>query len=149
MHLKRYVVAMAAVCVLAMSGLAGTAAAQTTQNGLVNISLTNTTVQVPIGVAANGCDVTVAAIATVVRSGGSTTCTAVSTATVPVTVGTPPAGATTQTGLVNVSLTNTTIQVPIAAAINLCGVNVAILAVLQQTPASPASCTATAHSGSG
>jgi hypothetical protein len=147
MRMKRYLAAVSTVAVLALTGLAGTAGAQTTQNGLVNISLTNTTVQIPIGIAANVCDVNVAALATLVRTGGSTTCTAVADATaMPVTVGTAPAGSTTQNGLVNVSLTNTTIQVPIAAAVNLCDVNVAILAVLTT---SPASCTATSHSGAG
>jgi hypothetical protein len=146
MRLKATVVA--ALTALSLAVGAAPAAAQTNQTGLVNISLTNTTVQVPIGIAANVCDVTVGVLATVVQNGTRTDCTAVSTATVPVTVGTPPAGATNQTGLVNVSLTNTTIQVPIAAAINLCGVNVAILAVLQQT-AGGASCDAIAHSSSG
>lgn len=128
-------------------GFAGSASAQTTQNGLVNISLTNTTVQVPIGVAANVCDVNVALIATLVNTGGSTACTAVADATAqPVTVGSAPAGSTTQSGLVNVALTNTTVQVPVAAAVNLCGVNAAILAVLASPPAS---CTAQSHSHAG
>ena len=61
--------------------------------------------------------------------------------------GTAPAQTTNQTGLVNVSLTNTTIQVPIAAAVNLCGLNVAILAVLEST--GPASCTAMSNSHAG
>jgi hypothetical protein len=66
----------------------------------------------------------------------------------PVTVGSAPAGSTTQNGLVNVALTNTTIQVPIAAAINLCGVNAAVLAVLQQNGGG-ATCTAQSHSQAG
>src|SRR5919204_4332321 len=147
MRIKGYLAAVSAVAVLALTGIAGTAGAQTTQNGLVNVSLTNTTVQIPVGIAANVCDVNVAALATLVRTGGATTCTAVADAVaMPVMVGTAPAGSTTQNGLVNVALTNTTIQVPIAAAVNLCDVNVAILAVLTATPAS---CTATSHAGAG
>jgi hypothetical protein len=144
MHVKRYLAAASIVAVLGLSGLAGTASAQTTQTGLVNISLSNTTVQVPVSIAANVCGVNVAALATLIST-GPTTCNATSgSTTVPLTVG-GPAGSTTQTGLVNVSLTDTVVQVPIAAAVNLCGVNVAILAVLQST--GPASCTATSHSG--
>jgi hypothetical protein len=146
-RIKRYFAAFACIGVLALAGFGSTASAQTRQNGLVNISLTNTTVQIPVGLAANICGLNVAAIATLVQTDSQTTCftTADSQA---VMIGSAPAGSTTQNGLVNVSLTNTTIQVPIAAAINLCGVNVAILAVLQQT-ASGAICDATAHSHAG
>jgi len=147
MRFKRYLAAVSAVAALGLTALSSTAAADTTQNGLVNISATNTTVQVPIAIAANICNVDLAVLAVQRRTGGSTPCTAVSTATVPVTVGQPPAGSTTQNGLVNVSLTNTTIQVPIAAAINLCGVNAAILAVQQILGGAAGSCTATANSG--
>ena len=150
MRVKRYLAAVSAVAVFALTGLAGTAPAQTTnQTGLINVSLTNTTVQVPVSIAANICGVNVGALATLISS-GSTTCNATSSsdAVVPLTIGTPPSTATTnQTGLVNVSLTNTTIQVPIAAAVNLCGLNVAILAVLEST--GPASCTATSNSHAG
>jgi hypothetical protein len=149
MHAKKYVAALVSVATLALGGLGGTASAQTTQNGLINISLSNVTVQVPVGIAANVCDVTVGVLSTVTQSGGMTTCTAVADATaMPVMVGSAPSGPTTQNGLVNVSISNTTIQVPIAAAINLCGVNAAILAVLQQTGGG-ASCTATSHSSAG
>jgi len=147
MRLKRYLAAVSVVAALGLTALSSTAAADTTQNGLVNISATNTTVQVPIAIAANICDVDLAVLAVQRHTGGSTTCTAVSTATVPVTVGQAPAGSTTQNGLVNVSLTNTTIQVPIAAAVNLCGVNAAILAVQQILGGAAGSCTATAKSG--
>lgn len=150
MRVKRYLAAVSTVAVLGLTGAAGTAPAQTTtQTGLINISLTNTTVQVPVSIAANVCGVNVAALATLIAPTGSTTCMATSGATAtPVTVGTPPSTATTtQTGLVNVALTNTTIQVPIAAAVNLCGLNVAILAVLEST--GTASCTATSNSHAG
>jgi len=109
---------------------ASTASAQTTQNGLVNINLEDVTVQVPIGVAANVCDVNVALLATLVDAGETTACTAVADSTAGnVTVGAPD-GTTTQNGLINVNLSNVTIQVPIAAAVNICDVNAAILAVL-------------------
>ena len=48
--------ALAATGALALTG-AGSAQAATQQEGLVNVSLTNTTVQVPVAVAANICQV--------------------------------------------------------------------------------------------
>ena len=123
---------------------ASTASAQTTQTGLVNINLEDVTVQVPIGVALNVCDVNVGLLATVIDAGTDTTCTAVANATAQnVTVGSAPDGATTQTGLVNVNIKDVVVQVPIAAAVNICDVNVAILAVLQDV--GPAQCDAKAR----
>ena len=128
-------------------GFAGSASAQTTtQNGLVNVSLSDTTVQVPVSLAANICGVNVGVLSTIL-AGGPTTCNATSSsgATVPLTVGGP--ATTIQSGLVNVALTNTTVQVPISAAANLCGLNVAILAVLESP--GTAQCTATSQSNAG
>ena len=127
--MRRVLVCLFAALTLGLGAGATTATAQTTQNGLVNINLDNVTVQVPIGLAANVCDVNVAVIATLVDT-GTTRCDAVADSSAKnVTVGAP-TGTTTQNGLVNVNLSNVTIQVPIAAAINICDVNVAILAVL-------------------
>jgi hypothetical protein len=50
---------------------------------------------------------------------------------------------TTQSGLVNVNLSNVTVQVPIAAAVNICDVNAAVLAALSDVAGS--SCAATAN----
>ena len=139
-----------AALVAAVSCLAGTASAgaQTTQNGLVNLNLQDVTVQVPVGVAANVCDVNVAVLANLVDTGAAQTCTAVANATAqPVTVGSPTPGATTQNGLVNVNLSNVTIQVPIAAAVNICDVNAAVLASLSDVAG--ASCNAQSHSRAG
>jgi ChpA-C len=146
MRVKRYLAAVSTVAALGLTGLAGTAPAQTTQNGLVNLNVSGNTVQVPISIAANVCGVNVALLANLIST-GTTTCnvTATSGATTPVTVG--GSGPTTQTGLVNVNISDNIVQVPIAAAVNLCGLNVAILAVLTST--GPASCTATSHSHAG
>jgi len=135
-----------AAFVAAISCLAGASAAsaQTHQNGLVNLNLENITVQVPIGVAANVCDVNVAVLANLVDAGQTQPCTALAnTDASAVTVGAP-TGTTTQNGLVNVNLSNVTIQVPIAAAVNICDVNAAVLAALADVAGS--SCTATANS---
>ena len=130
---------VAAVSCLAASGTVG---AQTTQNGLINLNLDNVTVQVPIAVAANVCDVNIAILANLVDT-ATTTCTAVANSTgKAVTVGAP-TGTTTQNGLVNVNVSNTTIQVPIAAAVNICDVNAAVLAALSDVGGS--SCDARAR----
>jgi hypothetical protein len=136
-----------AAFVAAVSCLAGAASAgaQTTQNGLVNLNLEDITVQVPIGVAANVCDVNVAVLANLVDTGAADTCTAVANSTArDVTVGAPSSGSTQQSGLVNVNLSNITVQVPIAAAVNICDVNAAVLASL--TDVAGASCDAKANS---
>src|SRR5436305_11355095 len=117
--MRRVLACSFAALTLALGVSAGTAGAQTTQNGLVNLNLENITVQVPIGIAANVCDVNVAVIANLVDTGAADTCTAVATATAKdITVGSPAAGTTTQNGLVNVNVSNVTVQVPIAAAVN-------------------------------
>jgi hypothetical protein len=134
----------ALVAAVSCLGVASTAAAQTTQNGLVNLNLENITVQVPIGVAANVCDVNIAVLANLVDTGATDTCTAVADSTArDVTVGAPAPGTTTQSGLVNVNLSNVTIQVPIAAAVNICDVNAAVLASLSDVAG--ASCDAQAR----
>ena len=142
--MRRVLACSFAALTLALGAGAGSAGAQTTQNGLVNLNLENITVQVPIGVAANVCDVNVAVLANLVDTGAADTCTAVANATAQdVTVGAP-TGTTTQNGLVNVNLSNVTIQVPIAAAVNICDVNAAVLASL--TDVAGASCDAQANS---
>ena len=133
-----------AVAALSLSIGAGSAGAQTTQEGLVNLNLENITVQVPIGVAANVCDVNVAVLAELVDAGAADTCTAVADSTArDVTVGAPTPGATQQSGLVNVNISDVLVQVPIAAAINICDVNAAVLASL--TDVAGASCDARAR----
>ncbi len=110
----------------------------TTQKGLVNLSLTDTTVQLPIALAANVCGVAVNVLATATATSPvNCTATGVSTATRNKGGG---GNNTRQNGLVNVAITDTTIQVPIAIAANICGVAVNILAT--QTFTSPVTCTA-------
>jgi hypothetical protein len=55
-----------------------------------------------------------------------------------------PTGTTTQNGLVNVNVSDVIVQVPIAAAVNICDVNAAVLAALSTVGG--ASCDATANS---
>ncbi|MFL5952165.1 MAG: hypothetical protein ACJ74M_11235 [Gaiellaceae bacterium] len=142
----RATMAAFAAALLCLAG-ASAASAQTHQNGLVNLNLENVTVQVPIGVAANVCDVNVAILANLVDTDTAQQCTALAnTAASAVTVGAP-TGTTTQNGLVNVNVSNVTIQVPIAAAVNICDVDAAVLAALSDVGGS--SCDATANSSAG
>ena len=116
---------VAAAGALALGSAAVPASAATNQQGLVNVSLTGTTIQVPIGVAAAVCGVQ----ANVIASNnflGNTTCTSTSRSTA--TGGGGGGGSTNQSGLVNVALTDTTVQIPIGVAADVCGVAVNLLA---------------------
>ena len=123
--MRKFSTALASACVMALATATG-AMAQTSQTGLVNVNVEDNVVQVPIAIAANICDVTVAVLAADIAD-GSATCTALSTATSTATV-TPRSGNTRQDGLINVNLSDNTVQIPIAAAVNVCDVDVVVLA---------------------
>jgi hypothetical protein len=104
---------------------AGPASAQT-QEGLVNLDVSGNTVQVPVGIAANVCDVNVAVLvndfldqAAKCDAGADSQAIAVSSA--------DPGATGDQSGLVNVRINNNTVQIPLAVALNVCDVNVAVL----------------------
>jgi hypothetical protein len=121
---SRALVAVAAACSLGLFG-AGTASAQNVQEGLVNVAVEDVTVQLPIAIAANVCDVNVAVLAEIADAGGTCTATADSAATAgPSGNG----GPTRQEGLVNILVDDVVVQVPVALAANVCDVNVALLA---------------------
>jgi hypothetical protein len=124
---RRFMAAVVATGTLSLMGATSVSAQQ--QTGLVNINVSDNVIQVPIGIAANICDVKVIALSAGIADTGETTCTAISTATAEATV-TPGSGggAASQTGLVNVNLENNTIQIPVAAAANVCDVDIVILA---------------------
>src|SRR3954462_2060973 len=122
--LPRRVVASAAATAACL-GIAAAPAPAAQQDGLVNVDLTGNTIQVPIGVAANVCDVSVAALSTN-TFGGDSVCTAVSRPSAQGGGG-GGGGGGVQRGLVNVSVTDNTVQVPIGIAANVCDVTVALL----------------------
>jgi hypothetical protein len=115
-----------AVLVVSIAAMAMPASASAQQEGLVNVDISGNNVQVPIGIAANICDVNVAVLvddfldsaapcrsdaqgrAVFVDSGGP---------------GEPQA----QTGLINISISGNNVQIPVAAALNVCDINVAVL----------------------
>ena len=116
----RAVVTVAATAALAVGVTAGPASAATQQQGLVNVSLTD--INVPIGIAANVCNVS----ANVLASQNFTDlgdCTAISEAT---TTGGHSGNNTRQRGLVNVSVSD--VNVPIGVAANVCNVSANVLA---------------------
>jgi len=136
----------AAIGVTGLLGFGATGAVEAAprQDGLVNVALVDTTVQVPIAVAANICDVDVNVLAAQLAV-GDTTCTAGTTATA---VDRGDSGGNSnarQTGLVNIFAADTTIQVPLAVAANLCDIKVNVLS--RQVAAGDTTCDAVADSG--
>ena len=118
----------AAIASIAGAGLGLTAttasAAPVTQEGLVNVNLTDVTVQAPIALAANVCDVSVAVLVDQL-SDGSAPCDA--SAVPGAMVETEDGGPVTQSGLVNVNVTDLVVQVPIGIAANVCDVTAGVL----------------------
>jgi hypothetical protein len=111
--------------------LAAPGLAQNQQEGLVNVAVEDVTIQLPIAVAANVCDVNVAVLAEVADQGGTCRGTADSAAS----AGPSGNGSTRQEGLVNVLIDDVVVQVPVALAANICDVNVAVLAEIADEPA--------------
>jgi hypothetical protein len=118
--------AVLATAVLSV-GLATPAAAQPTQSGLVNVVVSNNTVQVPIAVAANVCGLQVGILAQQLRQ-GPVDCQATANAVATRSNGGGGGGGGAQQGLVNLAITDNTIQVPVGIAANICGVQAAVLA---------------------
>ncbi len=122
---KGFVTLLTAVCMAVAATVAPATAAN--QNGLVNINLEDNVVQVPVAVAANVCNVDVAVLVGLLADTGSTVCNADAFSGATVTGRQQGGGNTRQNGLINVNLENNTIQIPIAAAANICDVTVAVL----------------------
>lgn len=123
--MRKITTTLALACAMALATATG-AMAQTSQTGLVNINVEDNVVQVPIAIAANICDVTVAVLATDL-SDGTATCDALAESGATVTPS-GPGGPTQQDGLINVNLSNNTVQIPVAIAANVCDVDVLVLA---------------------
>jgi hypothetical protein len=112
---------------IAVSLCIAAAPASAQQTGLVNLTIEGNTVQVPIAIAANVCDVNVAILVGDLRDDAAS-CTAdgKAVAIAPSAEG-DGMGNGEQTGLVNVIIADNIVQVPVAAAVNICDVNVAVL----------------------
>jgi hypothetical protein len=129
---------------LAVSLCIAAAPANAQQQGLVNVDISGNTVQVPIAVAANICDVNVAVLVSDLRDDAAM-CNATGDADAITPAGPGGGGGGgDQTGLVNVIISGNTVQVPLAVAANVCDVNVAVLVDMLNDSA--ATCTADASS---
>jgi c-di-AMP phosphodiesterase-like protein len=135
-------VALVAAALLVLSLGAVPAQAQT-QEGLVNVNVSDVTVQIPLAIAANICDVNVNLLAEQLRDGGAV-CDANATSDAVFDPEVEDGEAPTQEGLVNVNVSNVIIQVPVAVAANICDVNVNVLA--RQLRGGGAACDAAAES---
>jgi hypothetical protein len=111
------ITALVATAAMSLAGT-GVAQAQTNQEGLVNVSITD--VQIPIGIAANVCQVS-ANVITAASGNQAGDCDAVSRPSAHQGGG----GSTRQRGLVNVSVDD--VQVPIGVAANICQVSVNVI----------------------
>jgi hypothetical protein len=123
---RRVLATGATAALLSFGAFASPADAATRQNGLVNVALTDTTVQVPVAVAANVCGVGVGVLSAALVQ-GPVDCSALGGADA-TRVDNGGNDNTNQSGLVNVSATDTTVQVPIGIAANICGVAASVLA---------------------
>ncbi|GAB3301328.1 hypothetical protein GCM10027451_04470 [Geodermatophilus aquaeductus] len=123
----RTLTAATALAAGATVGLAAPAAAQPPdQSGLVNVNISDLDVQIPIGIAANICDVDVAVLVQDLLDDAAQ-CDAVATPNAVITRPADDGAPGTQEGLVNVNVSNIAIQAPIGVVANVCDVNVAVL----------------------
>ena len=113
----------AVVAAFAIAVAASPASAQ--QEGLVNVAIVDNTVQVPVAVAANICDVDVNVLASDIRD-GSALCDADADSTATAARG-GGGGGGPQSGLINIDISDNTVQVPISVAANVCDLNVGVL----------------------
>ena len=119
----------------------GDGGAGATQTGLVNVNLSDITVQAPLAVAANVCDVSVNVLALALTA-PEAECDATAQS---IASGAEGGDGATQEGLVNVNVSDVTVQAPLALAANVCDVTVNAL-VLAQLELGEAECDATAES---
>ncbi len=138
--IKSRLTAVASVVALSMAFAAPAQAQNEAGDSLVNVQIAGLNVLVPVGVAANLCDVNANILAAQAREGGAE-CTATSTSTASPGQGGGGGGNQAGGSLVNVQIADTTVAIPIAVAANICDVNVNLLA--QQLRTGGATCTAT------
>ena len=108
--------------------------------------LTDVTVQIPIALAANVCDVNVAVLVSALTDVGAADCTGSADSDATVTRADGGRGPIRQRGLVNVNVTDLVVQVPVGIAANICDVNAGVLVGLL-TDVGAADCEATGTAG--
>jgi hypothetical protein len=108
------------------AGLTAGPASAAPQEGLVNVAIVDNTVQVPVAIAANICQVNVNVLAQDIQDGNAV-CNADADGTATAPAGGGGGGGGPQSGLINVDISDNTVQIPISAAANVCGLNVGVL----------------------
>ncbi|WP_323768030.1 hypothetical protein [Marinovum sp.] len=103
------------------------------QEGLVNVSVDDNTVQVPVSVAANVCDLDVNVLASQFVGSDETACEIDQETAAENGIGTGSNGGSgtgngQQEGLVNLSVDGNTVQVPVGVAANVCDVDANVIA---------------------
>lgn len=138
--MPKYRTRVGALCAAAMlsAGVAAAPADAANQDGLVNVAVTDNTIQVPIAVAANVCDVSVNVLAEQLDQADNCDAIAGADAT---SAGGSGGGGSNQRGLVNLAIEDNVVQIPIGIAANICDVSANVLA-RQLDDAAP--CTAVA-----
>ena len=138
--MPKYRTRVGALCAAAMlsAGVAAAPADAAKQDGLLNVAVTDNTIQVPIAVAANICDVSVNVLAEQLDQADN--CDAVAGADATSAGGSGGSGSN-QRGLVNLAIEDNVVQIPIGIAANICDVSANVLA-RQADDAAP--CTAVA-----
>ena len=142
------VISMTVVLSLALAAPAMAAPGDVEQDGLVNVNVGDVTIQLPLAIAANVCDVNVNVLAEQLETGDAEcTVEAESGAVIPGIGDGDGDGNVDQEGLVNVNVGDVTLQLPVAVAANVCDVNVNVLA--RQLKSGDATCDAAAESDAG
>ena len=115
----------AIVATTAVSAAIAAPAPAAPQEGLVNVAVVDNTIQIPIGVAANVCDVSVNVLAEQLDQADNCEALAGADAT---RAGGGGGGDTRQSGLVNLAIEDNVVQVPVGIAANICDVSANVLA---------------------
>ena len=140
----RFRASILAAAIAASLCIAAAPASAQQQQGLVNVDLTDVTVQVPVAVAANICDVNVAVLVSDLRDDAAM-CNATGDADAITPAAGGGGGAGPQEGLVNVIIEDVTVQVPVSVAANVCDLNVAILVNLLMDDSAACMADASSH----
>jgi hypothetical protein len=120
---------LAAVAAAALSLFAPGSAAAQQQVGLVNVNVEDVTIQAPISVAANICNVSINVIATDnFNQGDECHIDQSGDVVLEQQSGNNPWDGPQQTGLVNINIEDVTLQVPIRVAANVCNLAVNVIA---------------------
>jgi hypothetical protein len=117
-----------AIAALAAGAISGPALAQ--QEGLVNVNVEGTTVQVPIGIAAQACGIDANVLAQQTIGSDETACDLTQEVAAEHNIGGQHGGGGGggQEGLVNINVEDTTVQVPVGVAAQVCNLDANVLA---------------------